>query len=70
LAESTLSYLGLGAGSQYPSWGGMIDAGQSYISQAWWMIFFPGLALVVTLFIAYKSGQKINENYNPKLKDD
>ena len=32
LAEAALSYLGLGTGSNYPSWGSMIEAGQNYIS--------------------------------------
>ena len=44
LAEAALSYLGLGTGSNHPSWGSMIDAGQNYLKDAWWMIFFPGFS--------------------------
>ncbi len=67
LAEAALSYLGLGAGLNYPSWGSMIEAGQEYLSQAWWMIFFPGLALVLTLFAANNLGRILNQYYNPGI---
>ena len=66
LAEAALSYLGLGTGSIYPSWGAMIDAGQEYLSRAWWMILFPGLALFVTLYTANKFGKEINQIINPR----
>lgn len=68
LAEAALSYLGLGVGANYPSWGGMIDAGQNYLNDAWWMIFFPGSALILTLYAAYDVGQKIKVYFNPLLK--
>lgn len=68
LAESALSYLGLGVGSDLPSWGSMINAGQSYLTEAWWMIFSPGIALFLTLFAAYDIGREINLMLNPGLK--
>jgi peptide/nickel transport system permease protein len=64
LAESALNYLGLGTGSEYPSWGSMIEAGQHYISQSWWMIFIPGLFLVVTLLSINDVGRKISGYFN------
>jgi peptide/nickel transport system permease protein len=67
LAESALSYLGLGTGGIYPSWGGMIESGQSYIAHAWWMILFPGFALVFTLFMTNSLGNRINIIFNPGL---
>ena len=67
LAEAALSYLGLGTGSNHPSWGSMIDAGQNYLKDAWWMIFFPGLALIITLYSANDLGQKIKIHFNPQL---
>lgn len=67
LAEAALSYLGLGTGINHPSWGGMIEAGQNYLKSAWWMIFFPGLALIITLYSANDLGQKIKAYYNPQL---
>jgi peptide/nickel transport system permease protein len=61
LAESSLSYLGLGTGNSYPSWGAMIESGQQYITKAWWMILFPGLILIFTLFSANHLGKKLNK---------
>lgn len=68
LAESALSYLGLGAGSNYPSWGKMIEDGQAYMSQAWWMIFFPSLFLFCTLYSANDIAGKINSSIKTKLE--
>jgi peptide/nickel transport system permease protein len=68
LAESALNYLGLGTGGIYPSWGGMIESGQSYISHAWWMILFPGLALFFILFLTNSLGNRIKNIFNPGLK--
>lgn len=67
LAESALSYLGLGSGSSYPSWGSMIESGQQYITKAWWMIFFPGLILILTIFSVNDLGKKMNKLFNPTV---
>jgi peptide/nickel transport system permease protein len=45
---AALSFLGLGAKPPEPEWGAMITEGQAYITSAWWMSVFPGLAMVVT----------------------
>lgn len=68
LAESALSYLGLGTGNEYPSWGAMIEAGQEYISQSWWLIFIPGLILVISLLSINEVGRSINKHLNPAIK--
>ena len=68
LAESALSYLGLGTGNSYPSWGAMIGSGQRYIIKAWWMISFPGLILIATLFSANDFGKRLNETINPGIQ--
>lgn len=65
LAESALSYLGLGTGTQYPSWGAMIEAGQQYITQSWWLIFIPGIVLISSLLSINEIGRKINKYFNP-----
>ncbi len=65
LAESALSYLGLGTGTEYPSWGAMIETGQQYISQSWWLIFIPGLVLIISLLSINKFGRNINQHFNP-----
>jgi peptide/nickel transport system permease protein len=68
IAESALSYLGLGLGNNYPSWGSMIQSGQEYLSSAWWMIFFPGITLIFTLLSANSFGILLNRKLNPRLQ--
>jgi peptide/nickel transport system permease protein len=63
-----LSYLGLGTGNEYPSWGAMIEAGQEFISQSWWLIFIPGLVLVISLLSINEVGRNINKHLNPAIK--
>ena len=63
-----MSFLGLGTGGSYPSWGQMIEAGQSYLTSGWWMILFPGVTLFVTLFAANNLGKEINAHFNPGLE--
>lgn len=64
IAESALSYLGLGLGSNYPSWGAMIEAGEYYLSKAWWMSLFPCLFLFLTLLTANYIGNKLKISFN------
>ncbi|MBP1682559.1 MAG: Peptide/nickel transport system permease protein [Ignavibacteriaceae bacterium] len=68
LAEAALSYLGLGTGNTYPSWGSMISSGQEYITKAWWLIAFPGLSLILTLFSFNSSGRMLGRIINPRLR--
>ena len=68
LAESALSYLGLGTGMEYPSWGSMIESGQKYITYSWWLIFIPGLTLVISLLSINEVGRDINKFFNPTIK--
>ena len=69
LAESALSYLGLGTGGSIPSWGSMIEAGQGYIYRAWWMILFPGFALFFSLLLTNNLGNKVKIILNPRLRN-
>ena len=52
LAEASLSFLGLGIQPPQPSWGLMISDGRPYIRQAWWVIMFPGVAILLTALSA------------------
>lgn len=70
LAESALSYLGLGLGNEYSSWGSMIQSGQEYITQSWWMIVLPGVLLILTLLTINDLGGKIKSHFNPRIKYD
>ena len=68
LAEASLSYLGLGPGANYPSWGSMILSGQQYMSHGWWMIIIPGTVLILTLLSVNSIGEEIKKQFNPILK--
>jgi len=70
IAESALSYLGLGLGENYPSWGSMIQSGQEYLSSAWWMILFPSITLIFALLAANSFGISLNRKLNPRLQND
>ncbi|EME19707.1 ABC transporter permease [Rhodococcus triatomae] len=48
LAESSLSFLGIGIQPPDISWGLMVSQGRTYLQTAWWLSFFPGLAIVIT----------------------
>ncbi len=48
LLEASLSYLGVGVQPPTPSWGGIINTSQSYLTTAPWLVIFPGLAIIVT----------------------
>ncbi|HWH92857.1 MAG TPA: ABC transporter permease [Baekduia sp.] len=44
---SSLAFLGLGVAPPAPEWGALLDAGKSYVTQAWWLEVLPGLAIVL-----------------------
>jgi peptide/nickel transport system permease protein len=48
LAESGLSFLGLGVQAPDFTWGAMVSTGRNYLQTAWWLSFFPGLAIIIT----------------------
>jgi len=67
LAESALSFLGLGAGQKYASWGSMLQSGQEYLTSGWWLILLPGTLIVITLLTANQIGKNISKYYNPRF---
>lgn len=65
LTEAGLSFLGLGDPNVI-SWGQMIYAGKAYITTAWWISAFAGIAIVITVTIFYLLGDGLNNALNPK----
>lgn len=65
LTEAGLSFLGLGDPAVI-SWGQMIYAGKEYITTAWWIATFAGLAIVFTVVVFYLLGDGLNHVLNPK----
>jgi peptide/nickel transport system permease protein len=48
LAESSLSFLGIGIQPPEVTWGLMVAQGKQYLTNAWWLAFWPGLAIILT----------------------
>jgi ABC-type dipeptide/oligopeptide/nickel transport system permease subunit len=67
LAEAALSFLGLGTGRNYPSWGQMISLGRDYINVAWWISTFPGLAILLTVLAINLVGDRIRDVRDPRV---
>lgn len=70
LAEAGLSFLGVGVTPETPTWGTIIAAGQQYATQAEWIMMFPGLAIVLTVFSLQMVGDTLRDILDPKLRKD
>jgi len=68
IAEASLSFLGLGVPPQITTWGGMLSDSRAYISSAWWMALFPGLAIFLTVLGLNLLGDALRNQFDPKLK--
>jgi len=66
LLESSLSFLGLGDPSLM-TWGYMIGAGRTRLIEAWWISFFPGVAIFLTVLALNLVGEGLNDALNPRL---
>ncbi|MCX6461737.1 MAG: ABC transporter permease [Actinobacteria bacterium] len=66
LTAATLSYLGLGAQDPTPEWGLMVAKGQPLATTAWWVITFPGLAILVTAVAFNFVGDGLQSVFDPK----
>jgi len=67
LAESALSFLGLGVPPPYPSWGGMLADARSYFAFAPWLAIFPGLAISITLLGINLLGDALRDRFDPRM---
>jgi len=67
LAEAALSFLGLGTGQTYPSWGQMIALGRDYINVAWWLSTFPGIAILLTVLAINLLGDRVRDILDPRM---
>lgn len=70
LAESTLSYLGLGVQPPTPSWGNMLQNAQDYniMLNAWWYPLFPGVMILLTILSFNFVGDGLRDALDPKIK--
>lgn len=69
MLEASLSFLGLGVQPPAVAWGKMIAESKLYLSTAWWMAFFPGIALVVTVLGTNLLGDWLRDHLDPRLRN-
>ena len=68
LAESALSFLGLGVPPPAITWGLMLADGRQYIGSAWWMTTFPGVAITITVLGTVFLGDWLRDVLDPRLQ--
>jgi peptide/nickel transport system permease protein len=69
IAEATLSFFGVGVPAPTASWGGMISEGREYLTSAWWLAIFPGLALTGLVVSVNLMGDRLRDVLDPRLRD-
>ena len=69
VVEASLSFIGAGIPSPQPSWGGMVASGREYIGMAWWLTFFPGMAIAITVLAFNFLGDWLRDHLDPKLRE-
>ena len=68
LIESSLSFLGFGMQAPTPSWGDLLSEARKYIDFAWWLAFFPGAAILVTIMSYNFVGEGLRDAVDPRLR--
>ena len=68
ILEASLSFLGAGIPPPTPAWGSMIAEGRDFITSAWWISFFPGLAILLVGLAFNLIGDWLRDTLDPKLR--
>lgn len=68
IVEASLSFLGAGVPPPAPAWGQMVSSGRDFVSTAWWVSFFPGLAIVFTVLAFNLLGDWLRDAFDPRLR--
>ncbi len=68
IVEASLSFLGAGIPPPTPSWGQMVSEGKEYINTAWWVSFFPGMAIALVVLAFNLFGDWLRDTLDPKLR--
>jgi peptide/nickel transport system permease protein len=69
LLEATLSFLGAGIPRPTPAWGLMVSDGRELIVDAWWVAFFPGIAILLVVLSLNLFGDWLRDRLDPKLRN-
>ena len=70
LAGAAMSFLGLGIPPPTPEWGNMIQDGRKFVALSWWLAFFPGVALAITVFATNLLGDGLRDVLDPRSKGE
>ncbi|WP_163969711.1 ABC transporter permease [Oceanobacillus halotolerans] len=70
IAEASISFLGFGVQPPTPAWGNMLNEGKDYIFSSWWLITFPGIAIVLTALGVNLFGDWLRDTLDPELKGE
>jgi peptide/nickel transport system permease protein len=68
ITGSALSFLGLGIRPPVPEWGNMLAEGREFLQYAWWVAFFPGLAIMLAVFAINLLGDGLRDALDPRLR--
>ncbi|HXV23708.1 MAG TPA: ABC transporter permease subunit, partial [Alphaproteobacteria bacterium] len=68
LDAAALGFLGLGAQPPTPEWGSMLSSALEFLQRAWWVVTFPGLAILITVLAFNLMGDGLRDALDPKLK--
>ncbi|HJU70823.1 MAG TPA: ABC transporter permease subunit [Paucimonas sp.] len=68
LDAAALGFLGLGAQPPTPEWGSMLSSALEFIQSAWWVVTFPGLAILISVLAFNLMGDGLRDALDPKLK--
>jgi peptide/nickel transport system permease protein len=68
LAEATLGFLGAGVPPPTPSWGSLVSDGRNFVDSAWWISFFPGLAIGMLVLCVNYLGDWLRDTLDPRLR--
>ncbi len=68
LDAAALGFLGLGAQPPAPEWGTMLADAREFVMRAWWVVTFPGLAILITVLAFNLLGDGLRDAFDPKLK--
>jgi peptide/nickel transport system permease protein len=68
IVEASLSFLGAGIPPPTPAWGSMIAEGRDFITRAWWVSFFPGLAILLVVLAFNLLGDWLRDTLDPRLR--
>jgi peptide/nickel transport system permease protein len=68
LGAASLDFLGLGAPPEIPSWGNMLAESRTFVTRAPWLLFFPGMMIVLTAFSLNLVGDALRDRLDPRFR--